>query len=194
MPEWTLYQWLMVTLTATLTIIALLALLRPRHREDFSSRQATEFRLYPREEFPAIHATNGVPTLQQLMEGIEADPKSLGVAERLYEAGIAQFNHYFNNRDGVIETSRGQMTNLANCLSQSELALAKTIGISMAADGNDDQGQAFQAQYDALAPQAQIYAQHKRQEIDALRRMARDLARIHRRTPMDGVRAAEGGG
>ena len=175
MPEWTLHQWLVVALPATAIIIALLAWRMPRHSEDFSSREATRFRLYPGKEFPAIHATNGIPTFRQLMEGIEVDPKRLGIAERLYEAGLAQFNHYVNNRDGVIETSRGQMTNLANSLSQSEVALAESIGISMAADGDDDQREALQAQYDDLAPQAQIYAQHKRQEIDALRRIARDL-------------------
>ena len=178
MPEWTLHQWLVVALPATAIIIALLAWRMPRQSEDFSSRKATKFRLYPGKEFPAIHATNGIPTLRQLMEGIEVGPKRLGIAERLYEAGLAQFNHYVNNRDGVIETSRGQMTNLTNYLSQSEVALAERIGTSMASDSDDDQREALQAQYDDLAPRAQIYAQYKRQEIDALRRIARDLVPI----------------
>ena len=189
MPEWTLHQWLVVALPATAIIIAPLAWRMPRHSEDFSSREATRFRLYPGKEFPAIHATNGIPTLRQLMEGIEVDPKRLGIAERLYEAGLAQFNHYVNNRDGVMETSRGQMTNLANCLSQSEVALAESIGNSMAADGDDDKREALQAQYDDLAPQAQIYAQHKRQEIDALRRIARDLEKNVPRTDYTSVKA-----
>ena len=69
-----------------------------------------------------IHATSGVPTLQQLIEGIEIDARRMGVAERLYESGLAQFNRYVNNRDGVIQDSRVEMGNLAHSLSGSDLS------------------------------------------------------------------------
>lgn len=189
MPEWTLYEWLVVVLTTTTAVVAVLAWRLPKQGEGFSSEETTKFRLYPGKELPAIHAANGIPTLRQLMEGIEADPKMLGVAEHLYQAGLAQFNHYVNNRDGVIETSRGQMANLTNCLDQSEVALAESIGISMASDEDDDQREVLRAQYDDLAPQAQIYAQHKRQEIDALARIARDLEKDVPRTDYTSVKA-----
>ena len=117
------------------------------------------------------------------------DSERLGVAERLYETGLTQFNHYVNSRDGVIERSRHLMTNLANSLSQSEVDLAECIGVRMAAGGTNDQYRAVQAQYDSLVPQAQIYAQHKRREVDALRRIARDLEKNVPRTDYTSVKA-----
>ena len=189
MPEWTLHEWLMVALPVVAIVIALLAWRRPRQRNDFSIREATKVMLYPEKEFPVIHATNGVPTLQQLMDGIEVNSKERRIAERLYEAGLAQFNHDVNNRDGLIEMWRQQMANLAKDLSESEVALAGGIGTSMASDGDDDHRKKLQAQYDDLTPQAQIYTQHKRKEIDALRRIARDLEKSVTRTDYTSVKA-----
>ncbi len=189
MLEWTLHEWLVVSLSATAIFIALLAWRIPRQNEDISSREVIRFNLYTRQKFPTIHANNGIPTLQQLLDGIEVDPRGLGVSERLYEAGLAQFNHYVNNRDRVIKTSRGEMIKLANCLSQAEVTSAEDIGISMAMDSDDDRWEALRTRYDYLPPQGQIYAQHKRQEIDALRRIARDLERNVPRTDYTSVKA-----
>ena len=114
----------------------------------------------------------GVPTLSQLTEGIDSDAKTLGLAERLYEHGLEQFNHFVNNRDGVIEESRRQMASLASSLDQSEICLAKRIGLFLAANGDGEQIVEVQQQYNHLSPQAQIYAHHKRNETEALRRVA----------------------
>ena len=124
-----------------------------------------------------------------MTEDMQLDSERLGAAERLYESGLARFNHYVNNRDGVIERSRQLMSGVANSLSQSELALAECIGVQMAMDGTDDQKTAVQAQYDDLGPQAQIYAQHKRREVDALRRIARDLEKDVPRTDYTALKA-----
>ena len=150
MPDWTLHEWLMVafgTVAAVgfvvTAIIQLLAWLRPRHPKSDPSREIKRFEAYPAEELPIIHATNGVPTLPQLMAGIELDAKRLGIARRFYEFGLAQFNHYVNNRDWVIEESRRNMASLAGGLSQREMCLAESIGISLAANGDSEQRDAI---------------------------------------------------
>ena len=190
MNELTLYQWLTLVLFTIAIVIALLAWLIPkRDRKDSDRREVIKFRSYSLEEFPKIHSTNGVPTLRQLMEGRDADPEMLGIAEGLYETGLAQFNHYVNNRDGVIKTSREQMADLAKHISRSEVILAESIGASMASVEDDEQRKMLKAQYDDLAPQARIYVQHKRREIKALIRIARDLEKNVPRTDYTSVKA-----
>ena len=137
---------------------------------------------------PTIHATSGIPTLAQLLEGIDLDAKRLGLAERLYEHGLAQFNHYVNNRDGVIEESRRQMASLASSLGTSEISLAESVGLHWDENGDCEQEVELHQQYNQLSPQAQIDAQHKRKEADALRRIARDLETNTPRTDYTSVK------
>ena len=196
MPDWTLHQWLIVVIAAITAVIAMMALiiallawLRPRHPKSDPSREIKNFEAYQAEELPIIHATNGVPTLPQLMAGIELDAKRFGIARRFYEFGLAQFNHYVNNRDWVIEESRRNMASLAGGLSQREMCLAESIGISLAANGDSEQREANQAQYRDLSLQAQIYAQHKRHETGAMKSIARDLETNTPRTDYASVKA-----
>ena len=144
---------------------------------------------YQAKDVQAIHSTNGVPTLSQLTEGIQLHPARLGRARRLYDIGLDQFNHYVNNRDGLIEEARVGMASLANNLCQAEILKARRYwGISCSKE-DCEQREAAQAQYRDLSPQAQIYAQHKRQETDALRSIARDLETNMPRTDYTSVRA-----
>ena len=100
MPDWTLHEWLLVAIAAVTAIIAMMALitallawLRPRHPESDPRREIKRFEAYQVKEFPTIHATSGIPTLPQLMESMDLDARKLGLARRLYESGLAQFNH-----------------------------------------------------------------------------------------------------
>ena len=127
--------------------------------------------------------------MDQLAEGIEMGPKAAGLARRLYATGLEQFNHYVNNRDGVIEDARREMSSLRNSLSPSEIAVAESIGISLATSGDSEQMQVADSKYAELTPQSQIYAQHKRLEHDALQRIARDLEMGVPRTDYTAVKA-----
>ena len=106
---------------------------------------------------------------------MELDAKRQGIAERLYETGLAQFNHYVNNRDGVIAESRREMESLAKQLSRPEVSLAESVGHSLAVARGEEQLAVAEAQYELLPPHAQTYVRHKQREIDAQRRIARDL-------------------
>ena len=135
MPDWTLHDWLVVVIPAlaavvamTAVVIALLAWLRPKRPDSIAGMEMKKLEPYQVDELPEIHATNGVPTLQQLIEGIQLDARKFGLARILYDLGLEQFNHYVNNRNGVVEESRSQMDNLAGTLSQSEIRDAEQIG------------------------------------------------------------------
>ena len=64
---------------------------------------------------------------------------------------------------------------LSNILVRSEICLAESIGLFLVANEDCEQKAEVQQRYNHLSPQAQIYALHKRNEIEALRRVARDL-------------------
>ena len=145
--------------------------------------------LFSTAEPQTIHAISGVPTLQQLIEDIELDTRRMGVAERLYESGLAQFNRYVNNRDGVTKDSHVEMANLAPSLSGSDLSLAESVGIELATSTSREERAAAQARYDRLGPPAQIYAQHKRRELEAMSTIARDLEKDIPRTDYTLVKA-----
>ena len=123
------------------------------------------------------------------MNGMYLDARKLGLARRFYESGLAQFNHYANNRHGVIEESRSQMASLAGCLSQTEIHKAEGIGKSLAAIEDSKQEEAEQAQCRDLSLEARIYAQHKRRETEAMRSIARDLETNTPRTDYTAVKA-----
>ena len=188
-PGWTSFEWVMVFLGAASLIVAILILRISRGGRDDINRAPPRYYLFSDVDSSKIQSTSGIPTLPQLTERMELDSKRRGSAERLYEIGLAQFNHHVNNQDGVLEASRQCMASLANSLSQSELALAESIGVTLASDCADDQKVAVQPQYDDLTPQAQIYAQQRRMEVDALKRIARDLEKNVPRTDYTSVKA-----
>ena len=189
MPDWTLFQWVIASFTAAALIVALLALRWPRRPDSGLGREIRVFEPHQFNEFPAIHATSGVPSITQLMERLQLDAKRSLVAQRRYELGLAQFNHYVNNRDGVIENARSQMASLARTLSYAEICKADEIGKSLTANQDQEQEESTQTQYRELSPQAQIYAQHKRRETETMRRIARDLETDTPRTDYTLVKA-----
>ena len=189
MSEFTTYGWVIIGIgvAAVLTPVVLHLASRGGQRQITDLLQ--RYMLYRGTEFPTIHATSGVPILQQLVAGMVLDAKKMGTAEILYAAGLAQFNHYVNNRDGALEESRREMESLSNYLSPSEVSLAEGVGHSLAEATGEEQRAAAEARYDLLSPQAQSYARHKEKEIDAQRRIARDLAKNVPRTDFTSVKA-----
>ena len=145
-------------------------------------------RVYGSREYPTIHAVNGVPSLQQLTEGIEMDARSRQCAELLYDIGRKQFDHYVNNRDEFIQQKRNEMAEIESRLTQSEVLLAEEIGKSLAA-ANSDGLKEIQQQYKELSAEGQIYAQCKRRETMALQSIADDLKHNVPRTDYTSVKA-----
>ena len=151
MLDWTLHQWLVVAIPVTAVVIAVLAWRRPRHPKSDRGWELKNSKPYQVKEFPEIHATSGVPTLPQFTEGMHLDAKRSLLAQRRYGFGLAQFNHYVNNRDGVIEESRRRMANLAGSLSQIEKFKAEEIGESLATFETSEQEEEAQAHYKGLS-------------------------------------------
>ena len=192
MPEFSTFEWVMIGIGIAGIIAAVIVPVslqvaserRQGQREGLVPRP----RPYRHTAFPTIHATSGVPTLQMLAAGMALDAKKQGIAEILYEAGLAQFNHYVNNRDGVIQESCRAMESLANQLSQPERSLAESVGHSLAVAADEEQRAAAEAQYEPLSPHAQTYARHKQRELDAQRNIARDLEKKVPRTDYTSVK------
>ena len=101
--------------------------------------------------------------------------KQRGIALRRYELGLRQYNSYFNNRDGFVEEKKERMAELSSQLSSEDVSLAEKIGIALADDSSENKLIRAQNQYASLNPTAQIYAQHKREEYEALRTIANDM-------------------
>lgn len=179
---------IMEGLVAATLVVAILAWRFPKTGTPRITSRLAQMVIYPGADYPTIHAVSGVPTLQQLTEGVEIGPKAAGLARCLYDIGLAQFNRYVNNRDGVIEESRREMNKLSGSLSQLEASQAESIGISLATASDENQRQAARANYGLLTPQAQIYAEHKRREIEAQRKIARDLEKEMPRTDYTAVK------
>ena len=117
------------------------------------------------------------------------EPKVAGVAQILYEVGLAQYKRPVNNRDGTIQDSRREMGKLRSCLKTSEAESAKRIGDLLATSGdNVEQRRIAQTEYDQLPPLAQTYAQHKRREHETQRTIARDLEKGVPRTDYTDLR------
>ena len=180
--DFTVYQWVTLALTAVVLGVAAAALVvqvlawrLPKNQPVAVVNVAVKLAVYPGRAFPAIHATGGVPTLEQLTEGIAMDAKTAGLARMLYDIGLKQYNHYVNNRDGVITDARRELATLANRLSETEVTEARNVGLSLATASMPAQRDEAQAWYDNLGPDAQIYAQQKRLEHEAQRSIARDL-------------------
>ena len=144
--------------------------------------------LYGSREYPKIHATNGVPTMQQLTQGMEMDAKRRGLAQAMYNLGLKQFNHYVNNRNGIIAEACEKMDALRSQLSDAELSLADEVGLGLVAEV-DDELQEAQSQYNALSLQAKEYAMSKRDEHQALQSITRDREMDVPRTDYTSVKA-----
>ena len=181
-------------LMAIALVVAVLAWRFPKRPGPEAGAGTSPYVVYGRPEPPLIHAARGVPTLQQLAEGMELSPKAMGVAERLYEGGLSQFKHYVNNRDGVVEDARRNMAELSKILSQSEISLAEEIGLALARKSNVGERQSAKERSRSLTPDSRKYAEYKRMEHDAQLRITRDLEKGVPRTDYTSVKAriAEG--
>ena len=115
-------------------------------------------------------------------------PEDRRRARVLYEMGLAQFNHYVNNRDRVVTESRFAMESLVEHMDQSEISLAESTGNALV---RADKGELPETliQYNSLRPQTQIYAQHKRREHVALQSIANDLSKNVPRTDYTSVKS-----
>ena len=182
---------LMAILTVLILVVSIVAWLFPRRLQQDVPPSVD---LYGNREYPRIHATNGVPTMQQLTRGIEMDAKYRGLAQAMYNLGLKQFNRYVNNRDSIVAEARDKMNELSNQLNEAEISLAEEVGIALATVVDDDVPEA-QVRLRGLGPEARIYAQSKRHEYEALQTIARDLECGVPRTDFTSVksRIASGG-
>ena len=176
-------------------VVAALAWWFPRNRKGnvsieltVSIHQLTVINLPRVNKSPIIHSVNGIPTLQHLTQGIEMDAERRGLAQAMYGMGLEQFNHYANNRDGVMAEACEKMDALRNQLSDAELSLADEVGLGLAAEVDDELPE-VQSQYNALSLQAREYAMSKRDEHQALRSIARDRETDVPRTDYTSVKA-----
>ena len=164
-----------LVLTAAQLAVDVLFRLIPRRAKAKGPCAATGRQaLDPQKVSYKIHASNGVPSFQQLTGDLDLDPKRLGVAERLYETGLLQYDRPVNNREGVLEESRREMARLASSLSAMEVAQAERIGVELATAASDRR-KMLQREYRELPPQVQTYAQHKRREYEVQLTINRDL-------------------
>ena len=184
-----MHDWLVVALPFAALVVALLAWLLPKSRRGEEEEELPNVKVYDGLTSTPIHATNGVPTLEQLTIGIELDAKRMDFAEKLYEIGLAQFNRYINNRDGVICNAKSQMDGLVKHFGAEEMIPAKRIGFSLAKSSNDVEESDFREEYEELSPYAQVYTQHKRIDSEALKQIARDLEMNVPRTDYTAVKA-----
>ena len=183
-------QW-EVILGIAMLVVAVLAWLCPKRGANSIDINLVVSmpKAFPDPHGSTIHAVSGVPTLQQLTFGMELNPKDRGLAQALYDIGSEQFNHYINNRDGVIAEARRQMDCLRARISPLETQLAEDIGIRLATvDGNELQR--TRSRYDALEPPVKTYAQYRRREYEAEQSIACDLQNDVPRTDYKAVRSS----
>ena len=194
MSEITDYNLIMIMGIVIGLIIQVLNWRFPKRSGPEAGAGTSRYVVYGRPEPPTIHATSGVPTLQQLVEGMDLSPKAMGIAELLHEGGLSQFNHYINNRDGVIEDARRNMAELSDSLSQSEISIAEEIGLALARVSGSVERQSAKERSRSLALDGRNYAQYKCKEHDAQLRITRDLEKGVPRTDYTSVKAriAEG--
>ena len=174
--------------------VAMLTWRFPRGRLSTSQIQSLlDLSLHRVRESPVIHSINGVPTFQQLTQGLVLNAKRRGLARRMYALGLEQFNHYSNNRDGIISEARDTMSNLQGQLSKAEISVANQVGVALVKCQKDIL-RVVRTQYEELSPQGQTYATCRRDEYKALQTIARDQEKGISRTDFGSVksRIAEG--
>ena len=79
-PQWTSFEWVMVFLTAASPIVMVLIWRISRGGRDDINRTPTRHYLFSNVDSSKIQSTSGVPTLPQLTERMELDPKRRGSA------------------------------------------------------------------------------------------------------------------
>ncbi len=164
-----------MALMSVAIFVAALAWLFPRKKQASNYIQSlVVINSHRAKESPIIYSPSGIPTLRQLTQNVELDAKHYGLAQAMYNLGLKQFNHFVNNRDGIIAEARDKMNELTNELDEAELSLAEEVGTALATATDGDLQEA-QIRLQGLGPEAQIYAQSKRQEYEALQTIARDL-------------------
>ena len=159
---------------------------RVRNQPDLDPRKM--LRPYRTTTTVILRSTSGTPTFQQLVDGISLKPKQRGLAEKLYETGLEQFNHPVNNRDGTIIEARQQITNISRELNQAERTAAEQVGIMLASAKDKEEKTNAELQYNALPPNAKTPAQHKRREVEAQKTITRDLKCNVQRTDYTAVK------
>ena len=189
--DFTTLDWQMIAAVfAGLTVIvALLAWRWPRRRNSpGTDALRPNLHVNVATQYPTIHATSGVPSVAQLTEGIKLDAKRAFGAQRLYDVGLRQFNHYINNLDGVIAEAHAEKRKLKPLLSPLELSLSESVGLALAtARGNEQQ--VVTARYKALRLPAQTYAEHQRREQQAQQCIANALRNNIPRTDYTSVKS-----
>ena len=159
-----------------------------RNGRKITQKETPGLPTYFNEESPKVSSISGVPTLEQLTQCISVDPKDRQRARWLYDMGLEQYNHYMNNRDGVLTASRLAMKELKTLISEADVSLADDIGMALASR-NEDEHQNAHVRYEELKPEVQIYAQHRRREYKALQTIANDLRHNVPRTDYTSVRS-----
>ena len=172
---WNVPDLVMLVLTGALFIIAVLSWLLPRSAKASAESQRVRQWSWRTRKLPRkIHAINGIPSLEQLTDDLDLDPKRAGVAERLYDSGLEQYNRPVNNRDGDLAKWRHEMADLAAVLSPCEVSKAEEIWAALATAANDEARRTALAEYNLLLPRQQMYAQNKRHEDEVENTIARD--------------------
>ena len=175
---WTFSDLAMLVLTGALFVIALLSWLLPRSAKESAESQRARQRSWSPRKLPySIHAFNGIPSLEQLIDDLDLDPKAVGLAERLYESGLEQYNRPVNNRHGDLAKWRREMAELSTILSPYEVSKAEEIGVALATTDNSEARRTAQMEYNALSPRQQMYAQDERHALEAENTITMDKKR-----------------
>ena len=183
------WQTVGAVLTGLAIIVAVIAWLWPRSTKSPDAGISLRgLRANLGTQYPNIHSTNGVPSLAQLTEGINLDAKRAFAAQRLYDVGLKQFNHYINNLDGVIAEARAEMDKLRQELGPLELSLSESVGLALAIVQGEE-SRVVRARYNALRLPAQTYAEHKRREQHAQQCIANALRNNVPRTNYTSVKS-----
>ena len=183
------WQMIAAVFAGLTVIVALLAWRWPRRRNS-PVNDALPLNLHGNvvTQCPTVHATSGVPSLAQLTEGIKLDAKRAFGAQRLYDVGLRQFNHYINNLDGVIADARAEKGKLKPLLSPLELSLSESVGLALAT-ARGEELQLVKARYNALSLPSQSYAEHQRREQHAQQFIANALRHNVSRTDYTAVKS-----
>ena len=178
MNELSTTSWILIGTAVAIArlVVAVASWLSPRGRNQPDLEPRKMLKPYRTTATVILRSTSGTPTFHQLADGISLKPKQRGLAEKLYETGLEQFNHPVNNRDGTIIEARQQITNISRELNQAERTAAEQVGIMLADAKDKEEKTNAELQYNALPPNAKTPAQHKRREVEAKKTITRDLA------------------
>ena len=179
--------------TAAMFVLALVKLVSRRRPDLEGITNAIQVKLYQDNQDAVVHATSGIPTLQQLTRGLDIHPRRMGLVNLLYDIGLEQFTRPVNNRDGAIAEARTAMEELKSRISKGEVALAERIAFQLVKESEDisvdeEASIELRREYEALSPDAQVFSQHKRREYEITMTIANDLEHRVPRTDYTTVR------